>query len=123
MSRRSLSLVPLVLAVCGALYQWRERLIVRAPMLAIVFDHQDHYAVKCASCHHNFFDKTGQDSCYFCHKNRPELALHAQADFHVLCRDCHARIAQQGFASGPVRRCGACHDWTHPAFRQQIRAE
>ncbi len=84
-------------------------------MLAINFDHQDHYAVKCATCHHNFFDKTGQDSCYFCHKQRPELALRVQEDFHALCRDCHAQVAAQGFASGPTRRCGSCHDWRTPA--------
>ena len=84
-------------------------------MLAINFDHQDHYAVKCATCHHNFFDKTGQDSCYFCHKQRPELARRVQEDFHALCRDCHAQVAAQGFASGPTRRCGSCHDWRTPA--------
>jgi hypothetical protein len=100
-----------LLAIVAGLYLLRERMIIRAPMLAIVFDHQDHPAVKCDTCHHNFFDKTGQDSCYFCHKKRPELALRVEADFHGLCRDCHARLARQGYASGPVRQCAECHAW------------
>ncbi|HMM74769.1 MAG TPA: cytochrome c3 family protein [Gammaproteobacteria bacterium] len=93
-------------------WQWRQRAIVAAPMTAIVFDHQDHSAVSCKTCHHNFFDETGRDSCYFCHKQRPELALTIQRDFHHLCRDCHARVANAGYDSGPLRRCDGCHDWT-----------
>ena len=114
MSRRSLSVALALLALAAGLGALRWRLIERAPMQAIVFDHQDHYAVKCGTCHHNFFDHTGQDSCYFCHKQRPELARRVQEDFHALCRDCHARIAAQGHASGPTRRCGGCHDWRTP---------
>lgn len=115
MSRRTLLVSLLALALAAGCYGLRQHAIERAPMLAINFDHQDHYAVKCATCHHNFFDKTGQDSCYICHKQRPELALRVQEDFHALCRDCHAQVAAQGFASGPIRRCGSCHDWRTPA--------
>jgi len=109
--RLALALVLGALAVAG-LHALRGRLIVGAPMTAIVFDHQDHPAVKCATCHHNFFDDTGTDSCYFCHKQRPELARTIQHDFHHLCRDCHARVAESGHDSGPLRRCDGCHDWT-----------
>ena len=114
MSRRTLFVALALCALAVALGGLRWRLIERAPMLAIVFDHQDHFAVKCATCHHNFFDRTGNDSCYFCHKQRPELARRVQTDFHTLCRDCHTKIAAQGYASGPTRRCSGCHDWRTP---------
>lgn len=100
------------LLLVGGAWQRREHAIVAAPMTAIVFDHQDHFAVSCKTCHHNFFDDTGRDSCYFCHKQKPELALTVQRDFHRLCRDCHARIADAGYDSGPLRRCDGCHDWS-----------
>lgn len=112
MPRRTLLVIGVLLALGAGLYGLRQRMIIAAPMTAIVFDHQDHYAVKCATCHHNFFDDTGRDSCYFCHKQRPELALRVQRDFHTLCRDCHAEVAAAGFDSGPQRRCNGCHDWS-----------
>lgn len=102
--------VMLVLVAVGAgLLQWRMHLVTRRPLLAITFDHQDHGAVRCATCHHNFFDDTGRDACYFCHKIRPELAVRIETDFHGFCRDCHARIAARGVSSGPLRRCSGCH--------------
>lgn len=101
-------------AVVAGLCKWREHLIIHRPLLQITFDHHDHGAVRCATCHHNFFDDTGRDACYFCHKIRPELALRIEQDFHAFCRDCHVEIAAQGVASGPLRRCAACHD--APAF-------
>ncbi len=99
----------LALLIGGGLYAWRQQLVVRAPLLSIAFDHEDHGAVRCATCHHNFFDGTGTDSCYFCHKARRDLALRVQSDFHAFCRDCHVRIAALGKDSGPVSRCKACH--------------
>lgn len=111
MRHRSL-LIAATLSVVAAygVSKWREHLIVSRPLLPINFDHHDHGAVRCATCHHNFFDTTGRDSCYFCHKIRPELALSIEADFHTFCRDCHVKIAQQGIKSGPQRRCASCHD-------------
>lgn len=107
---------PLIAAlICGgsalllAAWQWRQHVVVTAPMKAIVFDHQEHVAVSCKTCHHNFFDDTGRDSCYFCHKQRPVLAATVQRDFHHFCRGCHARIANAGYDSGPLRRCAGCH--------------
>lgn len=99
-----------VAALLGvALIEWRAHLVRLRPLLSIVFDHHDHAAVKCATCHHNFFDNTGTDACYFCHKIRPALALTIEQDFHRFCRDCHAEIAARGLASGPLRRCAECH--------------
>jgi len=58
-------------------WQWRQHAIVTAPMTPIKFGHQDHAAVSCKTCHHNFFDDTGRDACYSCHKQRPLLAATA----------------------------------------------
>lgn len=93
-------------------WQWRQDAIATAPMTPIVFGHQDHAAVSCKTCHHNFFDDTGGDACYSCHKQRPLLAATVQRDFHRFCRDCHARIANAGYDSGPLRRCRGCHQLT-----------
>ncbi|MGD9603428.1 MAG: cytochrome c3 family protein [Gammaproteobacteria bacterium] len=110
MRPRSLLVTTVILiAVGGVLVKWREHLVVRRPLLPIVFDHHDHAAVKCATCHHNFFDDTGRDACYFCHKRQRELALTIERDFHVFCRNCHVAIADRGIKSGPVRRCQGCH--------------
>lgn len=98
------------LATISGLYWYRQHSVINTPLMPIAFDHHDHAAVKCLTCHHNFVDKTGKDSCYFCHKMKPELALTIQTDFHDFCRGCHLRLRRAGFDSGPVRRCGACHD-------------
>lgn len=99
----------LLAGAATALVTWRAHLVRTRPLLQITFDHQDHGAVRCATCHHNFFDDTGRDACYFCHKIRPELAMTIEQDFHVFCRDCHVKIATRGIRSGPLRRCAACH--------------
>lgn len=109
MRHRSVFIASLVVAALAAVAMWRQHLVVTRPLLQIVFDHHDHGAVKCATCHHNFFDNTGRDSCYFCHKIRRELALTIEHDFHTFCRDCHTKIAARGIKSGPVRRCTGCH--------------
>ena len=110
MRRRSLLIMAILSGVTAAgLVKWREQLIIRRPLLQINFEHHDHGAVRCATCHHNFFDNTGRDACYFCHKIRPELALRIEQDFHVFCRDCHVQIAQRGIRSGPLRGCAGCH--------------
>lgn len=116
MRHRTLLIGSAVLAVtAAAVLYWRDRLVLARPLLTINFDHHDHGAVKCATCHHNFFDKTGRDSCYFCHKIRPELARTIEHDFHAFCRNCHTKMRDSGFKSGPVRRCAQCHGeavWT-----------
>ena len=88
----------------------RERAVLARPLLPVNFDHYDHSATRCATCHHNFLDDTGTTACYACHKRDPEVGPHIERDFHVFCRDCHVKLADQGLQSGPVRRCGACHD-------------
>lgn len=104
-----------LLGLVAALGVLRAELVVRTPLMAVAFDHQDHGAVRCATCHHNFFDDTGTDSCYFCHKRERDLALTIEHDFHTFCRDCHVRIARLGKDSGPLRRCDGCH--AEPAFQ------
>lgn len=113
MRRRTLSLILLVLAaaLAGAgLWHARERAILSRPLLPVNFDHYDHAATRCATCHHNFLDNTGKTACYACHKADPVVGPVIERDFHRFCRDCHVQLATQGVESGPVRRCAACHD-------------
>ena len=112
MHRRTLSLVCGVLvALTGVIFfAAREQAILASPLLPVNFDHYDHAATRCATCHHNFLDDTGTSACYACHKGDRAVGPHIERDFHTFCRDCHVKLAEQGLQSGPVRRCGACHD-------------
>ncbi|MBS0366770.1 MAG: cytochrome c3 family protein [Proteobacteria bacterium] len=82
--------------------------------IAVTFPHDKHRGVNCVTCHHNFTDKTGNESCYACHRH-PELTSGIEATFHRFCRDCHASLAaQQVELHGPVRRCALCHGGKAP---------
>jgi hypothetical protein len=77
----------------------------------VFFPHEHHRTVNYITCHHNFLDKTGTDSCFDCHRGpRPDLRQAAEATFHVFCRDCHVQFALQDAKHGPVRVCSGCHD-------------
>ncbi len=81
------------------------------PHVQVFFPHENHRAVSCITCHHNFVDKTGTDSCFDCHRgHRADLRQAAEATFHVLCRNCHVQLASQQAKHGPVRECSGCHD-------------
>jgi len=110
--KQSLLVMLLLLAVAGLglwLGKLRAEAIRERPLLQIHFDHHEHAAVRCATCHHNFLDDTGRTACYFCHKQDPDLGSRIEKDFHMFCRSCHVDLAQRGFQSGPVRRCAGCH--------------
>ncbi|MBM4227311.1 MAG: cytochrome c3 family protein [Gammaproteobacteria bacterium] len=112
MRKQSLLVMVLILAVAGLgvwLGKLRAEAIRERPLLQIHFDHHEHAAVRCATCHHNFLDGTGKTACYFCHKQDPELGSRIEKDFHMFCRSCHVDLAQRGFQTGPVRRCAGCH--------------
>jgi len=79
------------------------------PILPMSFAHADHRTVNCVECHHNFVDHTGHERCMKCHVTRKQLFPILEAQFHNLCRSCHARLAAQGKPGGPVRQCLACH--------------
>jgi Class III cytochrome C family len=86
------------------------------PRLHVHFPHEDHRTVTCITCHHNFIDKTGADSCFDCHRGaRPELRQAAEATFHEFCRDCHRGLARERSKHGPVRECSGCHAESPPA--------
>jgi hypothetical protein len=110
--KQPLLVIMMIIAVAGFgtwLGKLRASAIRERPLLQIHFDHHEHAAVRCANCHHNFLDDTGRTACYFCHKQDPKLGLTIEKDFHMFCRSCHVDLAQQGFESGPVRRCDDCH--------------
>lgn len=75
----------------------------------MTFVHDDHLGVSCATCHHEFVDGTTGSSCLNCHVQDPEVAPLLEQQFHTLCRSCHVEKEAAGEASGPTRRCIACH--------------
>lgn len=88
---------------------YRQEKIISKPLLHVNFDHVDHKATQCVTCHHNFLDKTGTGTCYSCHKLEPDIAHDIEDMFHTLCRDCHSETRSKGEAAGPVRQCKSCH--------------
>jgi hypothetical protein len=88
----------------------------RPSPLRAYFPHENHRAVSCIACHHNFVDNTGAGSCFDCHRGtRPDLPQAAEATFHEFCRDCHRGLAREGGKHGPVRECSGCHAESPPA--------
>ena len=90
-------------------FGYRTTMMRNSALLPVAFEHLDHTAEACTTCHHNYVDDTGYDSCYSCHKHDPTVALEIESMFHDLCRDCHIKKAQQGQPSGPLRVCVECH--------------
>lgn len=90
-----------------------ETLTQRAEPLLISFPHELHGTVNCATCHHNFIDRTGADNCIPCHRSeRTDLVLDAESRFHTFCMDCHREEALPANGSGkhgPVSQCTECH--------------
>lgn len=87
----------------------RENTLRQRPMLPVYFDHRQHDAIACVDCHHNYTDDTGFESCYACHKFRPEIQREMEAQFHQLCKSCHIERHHAGEKAGPQRRCSGCH--------------
>lgn len=98
-----------LISLVGLAVWYRPVAIVEAPLLPMTFGHADHRDVACTQCHHNFIDDSGAGICIDCHKNTPELAPVIEAQFHTLCRDCHAQRSLDREASGPLRACEGCH--------------
>jgi predicted CXXCH cytochrome family protein len=79
-------------------------------LLHAYFPHENHRAVNCITCHHNFVDHTGFGNCYDCHRSaHADLPQAAEATFHQFCRDCHSERAREHDKHGPVRECSGCH--------------
>lgn len=78
-------------------------------ILPMSFAHQDHVAVNCIDCHHNYVDDTGGGLCMNCHVTDPQVWPLLEHQFHDLCRGCHEDRAALGEEGGPPRQCVACH--------------
>lgn len=75
------------------------------------FPHSKHVAVNCLTCHHNFADGTGMDTCVNCHRSsRPDLKVGLQARFHTFCFECHRHPDASLEHHGPVSGCQGCHN-------------
>ncbi|MEM7543556.1 MAG: cytochrome c3 family protein [Pseudomonadota bacterium] len=97
-------------AVSVYLYNARDDMLRETPLLLpIAFIHDDHVHTPCGTCHHNYFDDTGTDSCYVCHKWDQSVAREIETMFHDFCRGCHLDQKLAGIRSGPTRECAGCH--------------
>lgn len=79
------------------------------PMLPMTFTHNDHFGVACATCHHEFVDRTAGLPCIACHVTDTKVAPLLEQQFHTLCRTCHIEKQKVGKPSGPTRSCIDCH--------------
>lgn len=105
----AMSLAGLMGAAAGA--AMREPLMHRSAAIPLDFPHSKHVGVNCITCHHNFADGRGLDSCVACHRSdRADLKEGAEARFHNFCFECH-RHPDASFAKhGPVSGCVSCHN-------------
>lgn len=104
----ALTLVPLIAGRADV--ELREPLLHRAQMLPLNFDHGKHTAINCLTCHHNYADGRGFDSCIHCHRSdRSDLKLGVEARFHSFCFQCHRNPAPGLPGHGPVSGCESCH--------------
>lgn len=105
----AMSLAGLMGAAAGS--ELREPWLHRSASIPLDFPHSKHVGVNCITCHHNFADGRGLDSCVACHRSdRADLKVGAEARFHAFCFECH-RHPDASFANhGPVSGCTRCHN-------------
>ncbi|RJR42702.1 MAG: hypothetical protein C4576_15610 [Desulfobacteraceae bacterium] len=85
------------------------------------FSHRKHamdYRVSCWDCHHEYKDGKNiyspweqTQQCSECHdpvKSKDKIPS-LQKAFHMNCRDCHLKMAEQKKKTGPYRKCFGCH--------------
>ena len=98
----------------GTALALREPFVRRSDPLDLAFPHDKHRAVNCVQCHHNFVDRTGQDSCISCHRSaRAAIRVGAEARFHDFCLGCHRDPPTHLAGHGPVTGCDTCHPPPH----------
>jgi hypothetical protein len=98
------------LSVSGAGAALREPILRREHALPLDFPHSKHIEVPCATCHHNFVDDRGLDTCIQCHRSsRPDLKVGIEARFHGFCFECHRHPESALTGHGPVSGCTQCH--------------
>jgi predicted CXXCH cytochrome family protein len=105
------SLVALLSLMRGATaLALREPFLRRSEPLVLDFPHDKHRAVSCIQCHHNFVDRSGEDSCISCHRSgRAAIRVGAEARFHDFCLGCHRDPPAYLTGHGPVTGCSTCH--------------
>jgi predicted CXXCH cytochrome family protein len=104
----ALALLPLMIP--EAPLTLREPLLRRTSALAIDFPHDKHREVNCIECHHNFSDRTGNDTCISCHRShRAAIRVGAEARFHDFCLGCHRDPPARFEHHGPTTGCETCH--------------
>lgn len=115
-SRRILFIAIACAAATSGLLSARASIILRGSLLprsvpvAVEFPHEEHRAVECITCHHNFVDRTGSGSCFACHRSaRSDLKVAAEARFHDFCLGCHRHPPRHFEHPGPVTGCTVCH--------------
>jgi hypothetical protein len=98
------------LSVSGAGAVLQEPIARRDNALPLDFPHSKHIEVSCATCHHNFVDDRGLDTCIQCHRSsRPDLKMGIAARFHGFCLECHRHPEAVLTSHGPVSGCSQCH--------------
>ncbi len=88
----------------------REPLLARSAHTPLDFPHAKHVTVNCLTCHHNFADGRGMDTCVGCHRSsRADLKMGVEARFHTFCLECHRHPQASMDKHGPVAGCASCH--------------
>ncbi len=99
-----------LLLVPGARTVGANVVVPRHRQLPLDFPHEQHRAVGCVVCHHNFTDHTGAATCVACHRSaRTDLKMAAEPRFHGFCEGCHEQRTTPAGRRGPVRSCRHCH--------------
>lgn len=94
----------------GTALAMREPLLYRSERLAVSFPHDQHRAVSCVHCHHDYLDRSGEGSCVGCHRSgRSSIRVGAEARFHDFCLGCHRSPPAYLTGAGPVTGCSTCH--------------
>ena len=94
----------------GTALALREPFLRRNEPLVLGFPHEKHRAVNCITCHHNFVDRSGEDSCISCHRSgRAAIRVGAEARFHDFCLGCHRDPPAYLTGHGPATGCDTCH--------------
>lgn len=100
----------LALARSGTTLALREPFLRRSERLVLNFPHDKHRAINCLECHHNFADRSGDDSCISCHRSgRADIRVGVEARFHDFCLGCHRDPPAYLAGHGPVTGCNTCH--------------
>ena len=88
----------------------------------VIFTHTKHardYNVSCWECHHEYDEKinlwtplSDTMNCLECHDpiEKQDEAVRLQTAYHLNCKGCHKKLAQEKKKTGPYRKCLKCHE-------------